>query len=95
MNTVFIQKDEGFGVSFIWSEDISTLKNLLAAYHEDVLSFGYEDNKGDFSLAYKTSEFENIHSIVCVVFDRTVIIEDDTDLSNVFIKSCKEILNGQ
>jgi hypothetical protein len=89
MNTVFIQKDGGFEVSFIWSEDISTLKNLLTAYHEDVLSFG------DESLGYYTEDFEAICSACNVVFDEVIIIENDEGCGYDFIKSCVGMLNEQ
>lgn len=89
MSTVFIQKDEGFEVSFIWSEDISMLKNLLTAYHEDVLSFGYE------SLGYYTKDFESIYSNCNVVFDEVIVIENDEGGGEEFVNYCKETLNGQ
>lgn len=89
MNTVFIQKDEGFEVSFIWAEDISTLKNLLTTYDEYVLSFG------DESLGYYTKDFESIYSTCNVVFDEVIIIENDEGCGDDFINYCVEILNEQ
>jgi hypothetical protein len=89
MSVVFIQKDEEFEMSFIWAEDINKLKNLLSAYHEDVLSFR------DKTLGYYTKDFESISSICNVVFDEVIVIETDEGYADDFVKSCKEILDGQ
>ena len=89
MSTVFIQKDGEFEISLIWSEDISTLKNLLTTYHEDVLSFG------DQALGYYTEDFEAIYSTCNVVFDEVLVIENDEVDGDDFVNYCKETLNGQ
>jgi len=89
MNTVFIQKDEGFEISFIWSEDIDTLKNLLTAYHEDVLSFGEQ------ALGYYTRDFESIYSTCNVVFDEVILIGNDIEQGDVFVGYCREVLDAK
>ena len=89
MSTVFIQKDGEFEISFIWSEDIDTLKNLLSVYYEDVISYGV------VVLGYYTKDFEAIYSTCNVVFDEVLAIENDEVDGDYFVNYCKETLNGQ
>ena len=89
MSVVFIQKDEEFEISFIWSEDIDTLKNLLSVYYEDVISYGV------VVLGYYTKDFEAIYSTCNVVFDEVLVIENDEVDGDDFVNYCKEMLNEQ
>lgn len=89
MGVVFIQKDEWFEISFIWSDDISTLKNLLTAFRDIGLSFG------DEALGYYTEDFEAIYSTCNVVFDEIFVIENDVVNGDDFVNYCVRILNGQ
>lgn len=94
MNTVFIQLDENYGISFIWSEDMSMLRNLLSTFNENVPSFGCEDD-GTFALSYGTKYFQDMNSLCPAVFDEVVVIKNDQGDSGRFIRQCKEILDGQ
>ena len=94
MNTVFIQKDDGFSVSFIWATDITLLQNLLTSFSENIES--YKEDGGDITaFSYRTDHFQDIHSLSVVLFDEVVVLENNEADAICFVASCKEILGGK
>lgn len=94
MSTVFIQLDENYGISFIYSEDMPTLRNLLSTYNKHVKSFGNEEG-GTYALSYSTECFQDINSLCSAIFDEVVVLKNDQEDSYGFVEQCKEILNGK
>lgn len=95
MSVVFMQNDSDFVESFLWSEDIGMVKNVLLSLQGEVDFYGSEDNPEEYCLAYPTEDHNHIYEILTVTFDRVVVMNSEETVSDNFILACKEILNGK
>lgn len=54
MNTVFMQNDVDWVESFLWSENLAMLSNVILTLNGELESYGREDVPDEYCLSYQT-----------------------------------------
>lgn len=87
MTKVFIQFDEGWDRSFIWSEDISLVENVLSSFYGGKTT-RYFAGYNDFCTGYNNEDFTSIESL-CNSVAESVVLHNDLGDAGKFITLCK------
>lgn len=95
MNTVFMQNDVDWVESFLWSENLAMLSNVILTLNGELESYGREDALDEYCLSYQTKDHALIYEILSVAFDKVIVMNSEEAVSDNFILACKEILNGK
>lgn len=89
---VFMQLDDEFETSFIWSENLDQLHNILISVYGETNFILYGGEKGDL-YGYPSNDHFQLKHTLSIIFDEIVVFTTNEVDGEVFIESCKEYLN--
>lgn len=87
---VFMQDDDQYEISFIWSENHNELDNILSSVYGDKLKRFFNDDDELVTHGYPTRDLSELKNTLSMIFDEILVMEDNSGCASDFISLCKE-----
>ena len=88
MKTCIIQLDDTANNSFVWSDDIEMLLNILKTIYPELDFDQMVSGDCEVTFIYRSNDYETLHNLVSLVFDRVIVDVSEECMGDRFHKQC-------